>query len=437
MNMNNDIKINNKNDEAENASLSEELRSTVCKLTALSVNEKIGLLNLLMENRNLFIEKPGGVYGFEYKLRLLKENPSIYKTYSMPLHIRSKAEEKIKVMRQMGIIERACGSICNPMRWMVKSSGDLRPCLDARMLNKMIEDDHESSPIISEMVQDYANVNYYSKFDLTNSYWQITLHKESRPYTAFLFGTAMYQFTRVPFGLKVVGSAFIRALNKTLENCSERLRSSLRYYIDDLLVGTDTFENHIIVLKELFITLLTFNFTLNLKKCEFFQRKVLFLGFIISAEGVTPNPEKLEIIRNFEEPKNKKQLQQILGVCNFYRRFYIRYHYVIEPFRQLLNDDSSWKWDQNHSQAFIKLKENFTEVVCLKHILPDKIFRIQTDASDTRVAGVLYQIDDENDHRVISIVSRFLTEAETNYTTTEKELLAIIYTYIMLAIDII
>ena len=104
------------------------------------------------------------------------------------------------------------------------------------------------------------------------------------------------------------------------------------------------------------------------------------------------------------------------------------YHYLIEPFRVLLKKDKFWEWRQNHLLAFVKLKENFINVVCLKHILRDKIFRIQTDASDMGIAGVLYQIDDDNEHRVISIVSRFFNDAEVNYTTTEKELLAIIYT---------
>ena len=344
ININND-KENKKQigNNAEGYNLYEELRSTAFQLTTLTAEEQNRLLNVLLENKNMFVEKQGGAVGFKYKLNLIKPNPSIYRSYSIPLHLREKAKEKIQNMKDMGIIERACGSICNPVRWIVKSNGDLRPCLDARWLNSMIENDHESPPIISEIIQEFSNVNYYSKFDLKNSYWQITLHEESRPYTAFLFDSAMYQFTRMPFGLKVAGSAFIRALNKTLENGSDMLRKSLRYYIDDLLIGTDTFNNHIIVLTELFSTLLKFNFTLNLNKCEFCRKSVLFLGFIISADGVTPNPEKQEIIRDFEEPKNKLQLQQILEVCNFYRRFYIMYHYLIEPFRELLKKDKFWE----------------------------------------------------------------------------------------------
>ena len=219
----NEININydkQKGNDVVISSLYEELRSIASQLTTLTVDKQNWLLDVFLENKKLFVEKLGGAMGFKYKLNLLKPNPSIYRSYSIPLHLRGKAKEKIQDMKDMGIIERACGSICNPIRWIVKSRGDLRPCLDARWLNSMIENDHESPPIISEIIQEFSNVNYYSKFDLKNSYWQITLHEDSRPYTAFLFDSAMYQFTRMPFGLKVAGSAFIRTLNKTLENGS-------------------------------------------------------------------------------------------------------------------------------------------------------------------------------------------------------------------------
>ena len=214
----------------------------------------------------------------------------------------------------------------------------MRPCLDARALNKVIEDDRESPPIISELIQEFTDVQYLSKFNLKNEYWQVVLHKDSRPYTAFRFDTAMYQFTRVPFGLKVAGSAFIRASSTALEGGSAKLRKALKMYIDDLLIGTDTFENHIGVLKELFSILMKYNFTLNLGKCEFFKKEILFLGLIISPNGIMPDPEKLKIIQNLKNPQNKKHLQQFLGTCNFYRRFHIFYNNLTAPFRELLKN---------------------------------------------------------------------------------------------------
>ena len=424
-----EINRNDKNINIEaKGKLAEELRSIASNLTTLTSEGKNKIMELLIKNMNLFIEKPEGAMGYSYKINLIADNPTINRSYTIPLNLRTKAEQTIKKMKEAGVIERACGSICNPMRWVVKSDGSLRPCLDARLLNNVIKDDRESPPIISEIIQDFTNVKYFSKFDLKNGYWQVALHEESRPYTAFRYDTTMYQFTRVPFGLKVAGSAFIRALSKAVENGSEKLHRALRMYIDDMLIGTETIESHMEVLEELFSILIKFNFTLNVSKCEFLKTEILFLGFIISTNGIRPDPQKLDIIRNFEEPNNKRQLQKILGTCNFYRRFHIFYNQLTSPFRELLKDDTQWIWEEKHSKAFTILKERFIEVVCLKHILPDKTFKVQTDACDDGITGVLFQLDDENNKRIISVVSRFLTEAESKYTTTEKELLAIIYT---------
>ena len=171
--------------------------------------------------------------------------------------------------------------------------------MDARFLNKVVEDDHESPPIINELLQDYENVKYFSKLDLTNGYWQVQLDSDSRPYTAFLFESSMYVFTWVPFGLKNAGSAFIRALKNALADGSVTLRKALKNYIDDLLIGTETIEEHILLLQELFELLNKYNFTINFHKCEFFKLEVSFLGFIISSKGVMANPERIKIIQNF------------------------------------------------------------------------------------------------------------------------------------------
>ena len=238
----------------------------------------------------------------------------------------------------------------------------------------------------------------------------------------------MYQFARVLFGLKVAGSALLRALKQALDRGSPKMKGSLKYYMDDLLIGSKTFQEHMNVLNELFTIMSDFNFTLNLKKCKFFKNEVIFLGFIISNRGVEANPEKIYDIQNFETPRDKKQLQAFLGMYNYYRRFCLKYSDFIEPFRELLREGSTWNWDSKYSKTFVALKENFIRAVCLNHIMPDKIFKVQTDASEFEIGGVLYQIDDENNQRIISVASRCLTQTESNYTTTERELLAIVYT---------
>lgn len=323
-----------------------------------------------------------------------------------------------------GVIERAASRFCNPLRIVKKDDGSVRVCLDARHSNNVIEDDHEAPPIINEILQRYSGKKYFSKLDLTHGYWQVPLHVNSRPYTAFLFDSHMYQFRRIPFGLKTAGSGFIRSLSFALKRDFDK---NISCYIDDILIGTETVDEHMNILDRLFRRLLEYNFTLKISKCEFFRESIPFLGFITSAQGVIPEPNKLQIITNFAAPQNKRQLQQFLGVCNYYRQFNLNQSQSVSPLRKLLQKNKDWQWTKVHARAFEQLKQDFRNYITLKHVLPGRPYKVQTDASDRGVSGILYQISHAGDHNVIGIVSRCLTRCESNYTTTEKELLAIIY----------
>lgn len=140
-----------------------------------------------------------------------------------------------------------------------------------------------------------------------------------------------------------------------------------------------------------------------------------------------PDPEKLQALNDLKSPKDKKQLQSVLGMIGYYRRFTIKHAYYIEPFRELLGVTGEWSWAERHEKAFHELKKNFMECVILSHYVPGERFRVQTDASDIGISGILYTMDHDNNPRIISLVSRVLTKYERNYTVTEKELLAVIY----------
>lgn len=362
--------------------------------------------------------------GYEHQLKFISERPRICHNYPIPLALREPTKIAIERMIQDGIIERGISQYCNPLRIIKKQDGKVRMCLDARWLNKVIEDDQESPPLINELIQKYHGAQWFSKVDLTQGYWQVSLDKDSRPFTAFLFDSKTYQFCRVPFGLKTAGSGFMRALSFALKDiCHENVSC----YIDDMVIGTKTFEEHISVMSSIFQKLLDHIFTLNLSKCIFFQKEISFLGFKISEKGISPERKGLEIIVNFEEPKNKKQLQQFLGVCNYYRQFNVRHNISVDALRELLRKDVSWNWTQTHASAFETMKQDFSQCITLKHIIPGVPFKLQTDASDRGIAGILHQIDEMGDHNVVGIISRCLSRQEIKYTTTEKELLAIVY----------
>lgn len=324
-------------------------------------------------------------------------------------------------------MEKPNSDFCNPLRIVMKKDGSIRLCLDARFINACILSDNECPPRMEEILQKFEGKKFFSTTDLVMGYWQIPLERKSRKYTAFLHEGHLYQFTRIPFGLKTAGSGFIRALYLAL---GQELEEVISCYIDDILIASKTFEEHIEHLSCLFEKLIASGFTLSLKKSLFFREEVSFLGFQLSAAGIHADPSRLSVIADFPTPCDKKQLQAFLGVCGYYRRFSVKHADFVAPFRDILSSKTSWRWTEVHAVAFQEMKDNFLRAVTLTHYLPNKPFHLQTDASDMGLSGILYQIDDDNQIRIISLTSRVLTDVETRYTTSEKELLAIIYSFI-------
>ena len=366
--------------------------------------------------------RSAGVY--EYRINIKQHSIVVRKTYPIPFAYCDRVDSQIQQVLENGIIQPSMSPYCNPMSIIIKKNRNIRIYLDARFINEIIKADHESPPLINELMQKFYDVSYMPMTDLANACWQIPLHRDSRQYTAFLHGSRMYQFCRIPFEIKTAGSAFVRALNLAIGN---KFNDFLTIYIDDLLIATSgNFNNYINKISEVFEVSQSQNFTLNLAKSIYCKRSVKFFGYKLSTEGILPPLYRLEIIRNFPIPESRLNLQQFLGLCTYYRQFSIRHSNYVDPFRGLLKKSNPWIWTLEHTLAFDELKRNFASCTMLKHIIPDAPFRLQTDASNCGIAEILYQVDKEEDHRVVSLVSRCLNWAELNYTTTEKELLAII-----------
>lgn len=401
-----------------------DVKEIVQGITTLDDEQRHRLGSMLSRHRGLFSAKaePAGTY--EHKIRLKTPGTVSRKTYPVPVKHRDAVDAEIDKMLRDGIIERSDSPYCSPLRVVMKPNGQIRLCLDARFINELIEDDHESPPLINEIIRNFHGVDFFTTTDLANGYWQIPLEEESRKYTAFLYNHNVYQFKRVPFGLKTAGSGFIRSVSLTVGN---QFAGVLETYVDDMIVATRTFESHLDVVDRLFTVLEESNYTLRIDKSLFCQKEVKFLGYRLSTKGIVPLESGLQKIGDFAEPKNRKQLQSFIGVCTYYRQFVVKYANLLEPFRDLLKEKQSWSWSPEHSVAFQELKEGFSKCISIEYYDPSKTFCVQTDASLQGISGILFQTDENGDHHVISLVSRGLQKAEYNYTISELEMLAIVY----------
>ena len=399
------------------------------QIKGISDFKKQNLKQLILQFRGVFSDEPGCFLGYKYKFKLNCENPRIFQTYSIPITYRDAVERQLEMLLKNEIIEASDSPYCNPIRVVVKKNGDVRLCLDARNLNKYIEPDNEKPPRIEDVIQDHEGMRVFTSTDLAQGYYQIVLDEDCRKYTAFNVGGRCFQWRRVPFGIRTAGSAFIRALNSVFNYTEKKF---LIIYVDDVLIRSRNFAEHIEHLKLFLSRMQSVGLTLKLGKTLFCRNEVPFLGFILNSDGIRPDPQRVDTIMQMPEPKNRSELQKCIGMCTFYRRFYDKYALLINPFRDLLSSKNKFIWSDDHRCAFKTLKEKLANYILLSHYRHDLPFILQTDASKSGISAVLYQINEDGEQIIIALISRCLSGYEIRYTATELELLAVVYAVIKL-----
>lgn len=403
-----------------------QLRVNLDKVKTINDKQKSQLIDLALEFKDIFSNRPGRLHGYECRFKLTKPNPMIRKSYPIPLAYRSAVDAEINRLLENGIIEHASSPYCNPVRVVRKHDGSVRLCLDARELNKYLENDNEAPQLIEDLLQAHSGVEFYTASDFTEGYHQLALHPDSRKYTAFSINGHVLQYCVVPFGVKISGSEFIRALTLLFGN-DLRFKDFLLLYVDDAVIKSKSFDEHLSHLRLFWEKIRVSGLTLKITKTLFCRKEIPFLGFILSTNGIRPDPDRVQAIRELPPPRSLKELQRFIGICTYYRRFYDKFSSMLNPFRQLLSKNNRFVWQEVHNTAFERIKNAFAQEVLLSHYRMDKPFWLQTDASRQGVSAVLFQKDDDGKEMIIALVSRCLTSYEQNYSSTEIELLAIIF----------
>jgi len=226
----------------------------------------------------------------------------------------------------------------------------------------------------------------------------------------------------LPFGLKNAPAVFCRMMNMLLANLPP-----IKWFMDDIVIHSTSVESHLKQLRRLFNRLREVNIKLNAEKCTWLENKIKLLGHVVSNGKIEMDNEKLSVIRNRLKPSNVKQVQQFLGLCNYYRRFIKDFANISKPLYSLLSKDVPFVWSDSCEEAFLKLKDALTSYPVLRSPVKERIFTIYTDASGYALGAVLTQVDDNGNEYVCEYASRLLTKSEINYSITNKECLAVIF----------
>ena len=392
--------------------------------SSLMPSERAQLQKLLQNFSDVFKMpgKPNGRTPLVKHTIPTKGSPIRQPLRRLPEKLKRIVDEEINEMLKNDIIRPSNSPWSSPVVMVRKPDGSWRFCIDFRRLNSVTHKDAFPLPRIDATLDTLANVKYFSSLDLASGYWQVEVQEDDKQKTAFSTCKGHFEFQVMPFGLTNAPATFQRLMQCVLAGLTE---TQCLIYLDDILVFSKSFSEHLLRLENVLIALRKAGLKLKPSKCHFAQKEVKFLGHIISHAGVSPDPAKIEAVSTYPVPQNVQQLRRFMGLSNYYRRFIANYSKIAGPLNKLLSKSSSFIWSKECQLAFDNLKHHLT----IPPILAFPDFSIQftlyTDASDTAVGGVLSQTQ-HGQERVIAYWSRQLHKAEKNYSTTEKEALAVV-----------
>ena len=316
-----------------------------------------------------------------------------------------------------------------------KKDGSLRFCIDFRKLNARTVRDAYALPRIDDTIDTLLGAKYFSKLDLRSGYWQVEMEEEDKSKTAFSVGSlGFFECNRMAFGLTNAPATFQRLMERCMGELN--LKECL-IFLDDILIFSVTFEEHIKRLNAVFSRLHEHGLKLKASKCEFFKSSVKYLGHVVSENGVETDPDKLKALSDWPVPNNVKKLRSFLGFAGYYRRFIKDYAKIAKPLNDLLIGHPThkqsnskrkrsvpWQWGETQQKAFDTLKLMLSTPPVLAYTVFKKPFIVHTDASREGLGAVLYQ-EQNGIERVIAYASRGLRRSERNYPAHKLEFLCL------------
>ena len=342
----------------------------------------------------------------------------------------AKANQEVQNLLALGLIQPSYSPWASGIVMVKKKSGELRFCCDFRPLNDVTVKDAFPLPRIDESLSRIANAKIFTSIDLAWDFWQIPLKKRDRRKTAFACELGLFEWRRMPFGLCNASATFQRSITRALQKIQQRHGSVVMAYIDDIVIATETIEDLLERIREVFECLREAGFKMRAEKCDFMRTETKYLGRVVSAEGIKPDPAAVSKIQEWMPPRNKEELQSFLGFANYYRDFIPFHAAKVQPMQELLRKNQHFYWKEKHQEAFDSVKQALADATALAAPNEEGRFVLDTDASAVAIAGILHQEQQYNGKTILRPIvygSKSLTRTQMNYGAPKLEMYAVFY----------
>ena len=361
----------------------------------------------------------------QHRIELTSDRPISRPAYRAAQAEKEIIEKEVREMLRKGVIEPSVSEYASGVVLVPKKDGSTRFCVDYRGINEITRADHYPMPLTkSDILDTMGGANIFSTLDCQQGYWQVEVAPGDRHKTAFRCHLGHFQFLRTPFGMRNSGATYQRLMTHVL---SGYIGIFCHVFIDDVVVYSRSVSEHLDHLERVFERLRQADLKLKPKKCSFARAQVAYLGHLISAGEIRPDPRNVAALEQLQAPTTLKGVRSFVGMASYYRMFIEDFSRRAAPLTDLTKKDEAFAWGDRQEEAFRDIKRALTTEPVLT--LPDysKPFVLMTDGSATGLGAVLGQRGGESRERVIAYASRKTTAAEGAYSACELEALALVW----------
>ena len=400
---------------------SEILNDLDSYLSHLEEEQRKDLEKLMENSSQIFADRPSVTDWISHDVDVQDSRPTKQRPYREHPEKRDKIRKEISYMKENGIIEDSSSDWSSPCVMVPKSDGTFRLCTDFRKVNSVTVADNYPLPRIEDCVEKVGQAKYISKIDLLKGYYQVPLTERAKKISAFVTNEGFHQYRVMAFGMCNASATFQRLANKLIQGLD-----GCAVYIDDLIVFSNTWPEHVQRLESLFNRLKAANLTTNLAKSEFGKSSLEYLGFKLGRGTIQPLQAKINAVLDFPRPTTRKELRRFLGMIGFYRKFCQNFSEVVSPLTDMTSPKTIFHWTKECEAAFeqAKLLLSTKPVLAIPNF--EKPFRLMTDASNSGTGAVLFQTDENGNDHPVAFYSKKFDKHQRNYSTIEKEAFAVI-----------